>query len=77
MSAAYLRGEATPLPSVHIRYWCQGKQRFESAVLAVAVAGRSRRGYRRHYWCRNCGGFHIGSALAERPTGSPAMGLIR
>jgi len=59
VSAAYLKS-APVLPTVHVPYWCAGKQRFESAVLATQVAARAKREPREIYLCRSCGTYHIG-----------------
>jgi hypothetical protein len=54
---------------------CDGKQRFDSATLAVKVAGRNRReaGSLSPYRCNHCNGWHlghhIGRATGKRPRG--------
>lgn len=71
MSAAYLKAKAV-LPSVHIPYWCAGKHRFESPAVARDVALRDRgdkgKGETRHsYYCRSCGGYHVGTEFKKWP----------
>jgi hypothetical protein len=62
MPPAYLKGPTDVLPTLPTSHWCVGKVRFESAILAAEVAARSqKRGHREHYYCRSCGGFHVGS----------------
>lgn len=48
---------------------CDGKERFTTFAFAGMVAKRRRRqGTKRQpYRCGECGGFHIGSHLGDRP----------
>ena len=72
MPPAYLKGPPA-LPSTNIAYWCFGKERFESAILANEVAQREPSKNREGYRCRSCGGWHIGTPLK----GAPASRKVR
>lgn len=63
MSAAYLKGpDALRSISYRVPYWCVGKKKFDSAVLANEIAGRPGKERPAHmYRCPTCGSFHIGS----------------
>ena len=41
---------------------CEGKVRFDSALLAAKVAQRHREDRRQAYRCGVCGGWHLGTA---------------
>ena len=76
MAAAYLA--SPPVPRVvRVHYWCEGKQPFESAVLAQSVAEKSRRGPRQIYRCSTCGTFHIASASVGSLTKKAVRELVR
>lgn len=76
MPAAYLKAPET-LPSTQIQFWCWGKERFESAVLAWTAANRRRDRPRQHYLCKSCGGFHVGTVGGASVRDAAGLGLIR
>jgi len=67
MTAAYLK--VPPAPTAPSRWWCDGKARFESALLAQAIVDRKRKKSRNHgiYRCYSCGCWHIGNNSHEKP----------
>jgi hypothetical protein len=65
MPPAYLKGPPGVLPSTNIAYWCAGKERFESPLLAAQVAARAEDKRRDPYRCRSCGGWHIGGGASK------------
>lgn len=80
MAAAHLKAPATAKPDTRwVRYWCEGKEQFESAVLAQEIAARCKRETREIYHCTACGRFHIGSQSSARRYSSKATAatLIR
>lgn len=76
MSAAYLKAPEA-LRSIRISFWCDGKEAFESAVLAFAAATRRRDCPREHYRCLTCGKFHVGAAGSNSVSHASSLGLIR
>ena len=75
MGAAYLNGPPA-LPWLFSRHWCDGKHPYESAVLAHAVADRSRFALQ-VYRCSRCGRFHIGSGIKVLCNRKTAKNLVR
>lgn len=77
MGAAYLKSPPAA-PSPHVAHWCEGKERFESGLLAAKVAARNKHKRREIYLCKRCGGYHLGGGL-YKITGSKAVAdyLIR
>jgi hypothetical protein len=57
MGAAYLQGPSA-IRTIRVRYWCEGKERFDSAVIAMQAS--SRKANRNVYFCKNCGFYHVG-----------------
>lgn len=76
MSAAYLNGPS--VATIKERSpWCFGKVRFDSATIAILVVNRRKR--RRDaqqsnaYYCRTCGGYHVGRADKDNVPASMAV----
>lgn len=60
MAAAYLSGPPAAPGTTRTNWSCDGKAAFESAVIAVEAANRSRaKGPRSIYRCDACGRFHV------------------
>lgn len=61
MPPAYLKAPPAVTPNRPVRWWCDGKATFDSALLAMEVAARSKtKGNRCIYRCGTCGRFHVG-----------------
>lgn len=66
MGAAYLQGPEAARQASDSAFWCVGKERFASAVQAVAVTRRHGRRYpAEHYRCVTCGLWHLGRPAAK------------
>ena len=59
MPPAYLKGGSGVAVNPNAGAMCTGKIRFESAIVAARAAARRRN--RESYYCRICGGFHVGT----------------
>lgn len=76
MPAAYLKAPEA-IPTNRIPYWCAGRVRFESAVLAYQVASRRPDKHREHYVCSACGGFHLGTQHGATTSRKMTRELVR
>jgi hypothetical protein len=70
MGAAHLKGPVTVLVKCR-NFFCDGKERFDSAVLARTAALRKER--RNHYRCHGCGGWHVGNDTSRHLTSKKIM----
>ena len=64
MPPAYLKGPMA-LQTYWVAWWCEGKEPFDSAIIAHGVAGRRNEKTRKVYRCLRCGFWHLGRPLAD------------
>lgn len=64
MPPAYLKGPPAAAAN-RINWWCDGKEPFESAVIAHEVAARRNEMVREAYRCSACGVWHIGRPVRD------------
>lgn len=62
MAAAHLKSLTPPPPARRSDWWCDGKEVFDSVVIANEAASRGgkTKGPRSVYRCPTCGRFHVG-----------------